>query len=477
MPTPFLAVNLADGTTPQVRRYVTGVASAQGVAFGSLETSGVVADQQGQRVCRFLGHSTWIVVAGTSIFRTTDAGATYSTVFGPDAELANQPSRSGPHLLYPNGVATLVVAAKLPGTTTSWKLYTSTDGVTWTKSGAFSLLDTGTLCLYAVTEWRGSIYAFTTGGGTTHTFIFNSSTMSVVTGLPAVGVQCLAMAVYNDRLFALGTAPSATSARSLFEFIGGTWQNVQDQFIVALLSPVTDQKFCLFTDPASNLLVGICTGVAGAAGWRAFTWDNSLVRTEITSAIAIQSVLGAASTTSRIAEMVDRQDNPATLHPSIYLYVAANGALGSPMSVYQWNGIASPITSIGAGGNVRHAIPFGVRNGGECFWTSGQRHIERISATPVIGGVRFGFKIYSPLPSVDAVSVRWLLAPAGDESPHTPYATLSNPSVGTLSAGNTQVDGLDAADNGATTFFVTWLAQTDGYSIGTFAKTTPQIFS
>lgn len=111
------------------------------------------------------------------------------------------------------------------------------------------------------------------------------------------------------------------------------------------------------------------------------------------------------------------------------------------------------------------------------FWTSGQRHIERGSTTPVLGGVRWRFRLYSPNASPDSVSVRFLIGNADAESPGPTYATLDDPSHGTLSAGDTQIDGLDAADNGATVFEVTWLAPIDGFSIGNFAKITPEVFS
>jgi hypothetical protein len=142
VPTPFLAVNWRDGVTPQAQRYVTCVPATQGVTFGALESNNGAEDQAGARISRFLGHSTWIVAMGTSIFRSTDGGATYSTVFGPDADLGTNGAKAGPYLLYPGGTATLVIAAKADGSS-SWRLFTSTDGVTWAKSAAFVLLNNG----------------------------------------------------------------------------------------------------------------------------------------------------------------------------------------------------------------------------------------------------------------------------------------------------------------------------------------------
>jgi hypothetical protein len=446
------------------------------VAFGVLETAGGVAEQTGQRVIRFLGDDRWIAVVRDVVYRTNDGGATYSSVV-TDGDLGANTAKAGPYLLYPGGVATLVIAAR--SGTNVWRLFTSTDGSSWAKSGSFALYDPANFPPWSVTEWRGSLYAFVNSGSAPNTLIWNTTNMSFVVGPCLDQGSSHAMAVYQDRLFAVGVQNSVNTGRSLYEFLAGAWVEVD----IAFLSGATGigsslgSRFALFVDPASDLLVGIILGASGVGGWRAYSWNSALTRTEITSAISIQSVLGSATTSSRIAEIVDRQDNLPTTEPTIYLYVAVDGATGTPNSLYQWNGIASAFTSLGSGGNTRHALPLGVHNGGSAFWTSGQRHIERISATPVIGGVRYGFKIYSPNPTVDAVSVRWIRTNAVGEYPATPYATLSNPSVGTLGAGNTQIDGLDAADNGVTTFFVTWLAQTDGFSIGAFAKTTPQIFS
>lgn len=471
MATPFLAINWRDGGTPQLRRYVSGSDSPVGVTFGSLETGTSTANMVHQRVVVFGGSSTFIAVINTGIYRSTNGGAAWGLVHA-DAILTG-PSCTGPYVLYPGGVPTLVVLAW--NTSTSWYLFTSTDGVTWNKSGAQTLFIGGP-SVHGVTVWRGALYGFThdAGFGAAQLIRWTTNSATVVSGgvdNPA-STQPYPLCVFNDRLFTI--TGTIGGDRKLWEFTAGAWV-LHATFAAGKGSFNIDNKWALFVDPVSDNMVAMVTNLSGNV-WECYSWDAALSVTNRTAATGMALLGGAGD--SRIGVLVDGSDPGAgSTTPDIYLYFAVDGNPGTPMTVFQWNGLASSITNVGSGGNVQHAIPFGVKTGGEAFWTSGQRTIERISASPVIGGVRYGFKIYSPNPSVDGVSVRWSVAGATQEYPSTPFATLSNPSVGTLSAGNTQIDGLDAADNGATTFFVTWLAESDGFSIGDFVKTVPEIFS
>lgn len=477
MPTPFLALNYHEGVTPRVRRYVTGTESDQGVTFGALETSAGVGGQSGQRVIRFLGHSTWIASVRDSIYRSTDAGASYTAVF-TDGNLGTSPAKAGPYLLYPGGVATLVVLGKQDGSS-NWRVFTSTDGVSWTASGATSIADTGGMSIQSITQWRGSLYAQTCSlgsGGLQRTMIWNTTGVSSVTGPTNVGgaaTMNAALCVFEDRLFCVDYGVGAGS-RALHELVGGAWVTrdaFQGNTAPALAA---DAKSTLFVDPTANELVAIVQG-PGANDWNCQSWNTALVRTDRTSSTAVNTAFGVASSTTRVAVLVDGQKQTGSA-PPIYLYHAANGTSGTPFTLYQWNGVSSPITSIGSGGNVQRAMPFGVQNGGNVFWTSGQRHIEIVSRVAVSGGLRYTYRVYSPNGSPDTVSVRLPKATNVGEYPLTPYATLSNPSPGSLSGGTT-ITGIDAANNGVTPHLVTWEAQTDGFGIGDYAKIVFDMFS
>lgn len=477
MPTPFLALNPVDGTTPQVRRYVTGEVSAVGVATGTLDAGGHNSNgnNYGQRVIRFGGHNTFIMLVGTEIRRSTDSGATWSPVFS-SATIGSFKVKAGPYLSYVNGTARLSCVCR-EDSTTNWRILYSDDGITWTLTAAVVLTVFGggnTITLGPAAFWRGSWYSFVFGTGTAVIWSPGNLTISSAGGSPAISTAWNYMpTVYNDRLFVAAYSVAGSAGR-LYEFLGGTWVSV------AVISPGTagsssDQHPTSFVDQVSDKLVTAWPESTGT--WVVTTFDSILTQADIASAVSFGSVFGNPSVATRIDSMVDGPDPlDATQNRRIYLYVAPSGAAGTAMSMARWNGIATPPTSLGQGGSVSHAIPFGVKNGGSVFWTSGQRHIERVTAIPILGGVRLGFKLWSPYPTVDAVSVRFTKATAQQEYLGTPFATLTNPSVGSISGGNT-ITGLDAADNGVTTFTVDWMAETDGFSTGDFAKLVPRVFA
>jgi hypothetical protein len=489
VPTPFLALNYKNGTTPQARRYVGGAAAVQGVTFGALESASPVplADQASQRVARFAGHSTWVTVVRDTIYRSTDGGASYGTVFGPDSDLSTASSKAGPHLSYPGGVATLSIPAKTAASGTH-HLFTSTDGVSWVKTGPFALTSTTDAPFASPVLWRDSWYAYAgaggASGGTNRILVWSPGTLTVsqiTFSVDAPRQSELSFCVFNDRLFWIQQNLGSVTY-SLYELTGGS-QTLRHTFSGPTAQSINiDCKFSLFVDQTTNEMIAcLPASVAGVGTWFIFKIDGALAVTDITSTVAFASVFGApptpaAASTGRIASMVDVPQNNGTSPAAVFLGYAPNGTDGTSFTWAKWNGVGSPITSFGSGGDVAQALPWGVQNGGSVFWTSGQRHIERFTSTPIAGGVEYAFRIYSPNPTVDAVEVRWIKGTNVQESPQTPYASLANPSAGSISGGNT-ITGLDASDDGVTLFMVQWLAEADGFAIGDYAKTTPEIKS
>jgi hypothetical protein len=468
MHTPFLGHNPRTGT-PTVKRFIAGVTSDVGVAIGGATESAVDANAgEESRVIRFLGHNTWIVVQGTGIYRTTNGGASYSLVLS-DGDLSASVSKSGIFLGYPGGTATISFVT-ISGS--SWYLWTSNDGTAWTKTGPFALGTISSLGIHSVTMWRGSFYGFQGRGidGLVRTVVWNLGSLTVSSiAVPtqhtsAEGNLC----VLDDRLFGYWKDRTTPSSNKLYELVSGTWVQRLDLTIGAG-GETPGSKFSLFPDSATGHLIAISSNATG--GWQA-RQINPITYAVVDITSTVTPPFGTGSSTSRIRWL---RDIGVAGNPT-FLFVSADAVDTTPVAVLLWNGVGSAPTSVGTGGAVALSYPYGSRNGGSYFWTPGQRHIERVSATSVLGGVRYGFKLFSPNPTVDAVSVRWLVGTATDESPTTPYGSLSSPSAGTLSAGNTQIDGLDSADNGATTFYVTWLAGTNGFGVGDFAKTTPESF-
>ena len=475
MPTPFLALNITG--TPQVKRCVGGQVTnvAGSAASGSAETTGGVASLPFQRVIRFLGRNTFIQLIHQKIQRSTDAGATWSDVVS-DADLSSAAGKAGPHLCFINGVPTLVVLANLSGASGEWNIWTSTDGTSWTKTGPLTSTTASSYPLQSVVYWRGAFYATRNTSSSARTVTWDPINLTVSTiafASPSTGNKAEhALCVYQDRLFCL--LAGSSQRRQLQEFVGGTWVTVGD-VASATGNLANDAKFALFVDPATDTMIAIFHA-GSPQQWFVIKIDAALNTTDITDDVAINSVLPTSPLSAaqyRISSMVDVPENPGG-SPGVLLFAAANGTAGTPFTVLRWNGVSSPITAIGQGGDVAHAMPFGVQSGGSVFWTNGQRHVERVSATPVTGGVQWGIKLYSPNGSPDNVDVCFYVGGKDAETPGPSKATLSNPSTGSISNGNTWT-GLDAADNGSTTFTVTWEAEDDGYSVGDWVKSVPEV--
>jgi hypothetical protein len=474
MATPYLCLNNRTGT-PTVKRVVGGAPVDQGVALPSAttETDDWNLLPGSQRAIRFGGYQTWIVVQKSRIYRTTDAGATYSTVFGPDTDLGDA-GKTGPYLFYINGTATLVVIAI--NSSGAMRQFTSTDGITWTKSGTLS--SPGGAVNYpfvSTVQWRGSLYFIrrNTSTASTPSYALNpgAGTLTEIAQTVGGGQYNYDMCAVNDKLFQLAYDSGGPSWK-LFELSGGAW--VLRVTIVTVGGITNTGAPALFYDNASGRLVALMMSGTGPS-YRAFSIDPSTFGTTDLGA----TITGAFGTADDAAIFRVIYDGSVTVGgtPVPFICYKSTGGAGA-MTEFQWNGVASAPTSVGSGVDAAFCVPFGdqATAGGSVFWTSGQRHVERLTATPVAGGVRYGFKLYSPNASVDTVSVAWIRGLAASEFPATPFASLQNPSAGTISGGN-QIDGLDAADNGATTFLVTWDASGDGYPNNAFAKTCPTVFS
>lgn len=457
-----MALNWKDGTTPQLKRYLTGGSAGQGISFGSLDSGVGQGDMVGQRVIRFGGASTFIAVVGGKIHRSTNGGASWTEVHS-DAILTGA-ACTGPYVLYPGGVATLVVLTW--STSTTWHLFTSTDGVTWAKSSGITLFIGNGGSIQGVVNWRGTLYGFARDGSSTHLVSWTTTSAAVVSG----GVENPAstmpypLCVWQDRLFTV--AGNVGGDRKLYELVSGSWV-AQNTFLTGAGTFDVGNKWCLFVDPATDEM--ICFVTRHTVDWKCFSFDANLDETDISSAVGA-SLLGSAASHARLAYIADGMDpGQGSTTPNIWLYFALNGTAGTPMTMFKWNGVGNPITNVGAGGNVQHAMPWGVQSGGYTFWTDGQRHVDITRIEPGTGGVLVYFKIYSPL-STDPVKVLFYHGDANREYPGTPKATLSAPSAGSLTDTNTAITGLDAADNGSTEYSVTWQTGTDGYSPGDLAK-------
>lgn len=465
MSTAFLAMNWKDRTTPQVRRYLAGASATQGVTFGALETGTGALDQCWARV-QVVGTETFVACVNTKIHLSTDAGASWSDALS-DANLGTNGCKAGPYMLYPGGVATLVVLARTSGS--SFRIFTSTDfGATWASSGAITLVDHGNQPLQSVVQWNGSLHAiYWNLGGPPRTVSWDATSASSTTmaGSGQSVSAAYTMCVYRGRLFATFADGSGTT-RGIQELAGGAWSILETFEASGATVPGSGQKWCMFVDPATDELV-LYYWFSAAAGWRARKWNSSMVSANITTAVGA-NLLPLAST-GRVACLADGQVSIGA-QPTIFLYFAADGTGGTRFTVMQWNGQGAAPHALGQGGDVQDAMPFGGIVSGIRSWTSGQRYARLVSVTnnSQPGRMTASFRLYSSKGSEDLVGVYFLKPPAPTSPyPSLPKATLSNSSHGVLSGGNT-ITGLDADDNGATLFTVEVELQVDGWSQGQF---------
>lgn len=462
---------------------VTGV-TMTGSAF---ETGGSVIDQHGARILRHLGHQTWVVVQGDSIYRTTDAAATWTTVHGPDADLGTTVTKSAIRVVFINGIATLAfVGYDGAG---GYTLFTSADGVTWSKSAKFALT-AQTMALQTTTLWRGSLYC-TAGLGLlarTYQADYWSKTIVEITQPDVHGTQndsCFA--VFNGQLYGAWTQLS-NGRVGLYQLQGGAWVFVGN-LGAAISTFAADRKIALFVQGASMYAIFMEDNPDFPVPdpvqwiWRCTEISSALAFTDRPTPVAV--IHGGETNTSRVMPVVESPVGGGSI-PEINLYFATAGAPLSGQGEWLWNGAFAALTAyVGGGLSVQDSWPGGSQYNGNVFWVSGQRAIDLVQALPTMvggAGVRWGYRLYSPNPSVDTVSVQGFWGTAADEYPcaqlaANPSPVLTSPTAGTLIG--QIITGLDAADNGATLFEVTWLAATNGgfpFALGEYSKTVLEVF-
>jgi hypothetical protein len=472
--------------SPFVLLATDGFGVSTGVTFGAFETSGGVGDQNWARVMRYRGYQTWVVVQRDTIYRTTDAGATWTAVFGPDADLGTTTTKSGLWLVYRSGAAQLVIVGY--DGAGGYSLFTSTDGVTWTK-GAKYALTAQTTALHANAIWRCMLFSSAGLGGSARTYIasWGQDLISQLSPQPDVhGTQNdSSFCVFNDRLFGAWTKAS-DGAVGLYELVSFAWV-LRATLAAAAPSFAADRKITLFVDRANMYAIFMTANPdfpvpdpVNPLLWVCIEIDSALTVTP--RPVPLAGIHGGETNGSRVASIADGPAGGSGTLPEIDLYFSTDGISGTGVAVYRFNGSFAAITPLAGGNNVQNAWPFGRQYSGNVFWAVGTRAIEKVSAAPAPGGVRWSFTLYSPNPSIDTVSVRGFQGVATDEyacgifGPNS-NPVLANPSAGTL-IGQT-ITGLDAADNGATTFTVDWLALTNGgfpFAVGDYAKTVLEVF-
>jgi hypothetical protein len=443
MASPFLGLNIRDGTTPQARRYVNATASAVGVSFGSLDVLVANPQQCAQnRIIQFGGDdNTWVATTHNGIYRTANAGASWTLVQTLNLIQSNSQFKSG---LYPVDIAGVPALAMYYFTTTATEMrsYHSFDGITWIAGGPYALgvsigpsINTGFRNELLFNNTIYMVYAGTQGD--------NGYILRYSPGASSVSATFIDTNQGNCRSVLV---PWNGSLYFLKGFIGGgvflydvtaggfTIVATMPQSGVASTSNPHSQHWTAFVDPATG---DLCCAfyVTTAEGWQFVrVASGSFALTNVTATVRHITLSGTnaggnSPINSGMRASVDEEGNPGAV-PAVGLYYSANQSLGTAMTMFQWNGFDSVITVLDTGGNATHALGIANRGGlGPLTWTASTLRVRPISWTgqAVQGGVRFNYRLYGPL-GTEAVKVRVYRRTAAQ--PHTRFpCTLRSPSA------------------------------------------------
>lgn len=470
MPTPILALNTIDGTTPQVRRYLGATVVTQGVSFGSLDTgfTGTVSQKMINRVTQFGNASTLVATTGTGIYRSTNSGQSWSLVhtFSP-AIATNQMLKTGIHQISLNGVPTLCMAYQ--DSSNNWRGVTSTNGSTWTNVGSSSAMSSpGNPGPFSEVVYRNKLYwcMRNVNGGNGQICVFDpgASNISAFNANPAMKT---------------GGVGEEQSGASLVEWNGNLYVFYlasNDNITLGLIMGATTSTVATFGNfPGTSTETGMSACFIDGAnfyGFIGFHVSTGLRAFQCTPAFAASTISGTVlpvglsglTTTVRCTAHVDSESSIGS-NPTKYLYIVSDASSVSSYSMFRWNGNSSVMTLTDIGGSSTHALSRAMTTSGNEFFTADSNTIEIVTRAAVAGGLRFSFKLYSASGAA-TVDVNGYYGTSTDEY-DTTQANLSSPSSGIMS-GNT-ITGL-TADNGLTTYQVTWDALDNGISPGDYYR-------
>lgn len=473
VPSAYLGINCRSGT-PQVRRYNGLSASLVGnTVTGSVAETFLAEDQPVNRVIQFGGANTFYTILDVSataiaVFRSTDAGNTWTNVFQVTVPSNTGRLKSGLNILYANGTPTLVFTAYTAGTTIQG--FRSTNGTTWVSDSTVIVTAANTsLTNSPISEtvfggtlyWTGNFGGNVTGGIVAYSPGSISFTTTGSVYLSSSG-GATSLCVFNNSLMVLGigVAAGTSTQRPLSIFEGGSVAQVVN------LATVTSGfnagwKTSMFVD-GDYLYCFVPKGPTGT--WGCYRVDSTYAVTEVTSTVlpfgmTNSSIIAGA----RSLSWVDGQVDPGA-NPTKYLNFANGSVTGTPMVLYRWIDGSTRMEAIDNGATVTDALSLNKNVEGSTFWTSGENHIELVGRSAVSGGTRLLFNLYSGTGGTPTVNVRVWYGERLEEYPTNP-ATLTNPTSGAITGGGFINSGV-VINNGAATYEVTWDTVTDGVTIG-----------
>jgi hypothetical protein len=327
---------------------------------------------------------------------------------------------TGLHVLYPNGIATLVYM-KIDGNN-NIRVSTTQDGTTgayWGSNVGFLAEDNGARpATYGQSiVFKDSIFwahaHFTGAAGAGSITQYNVKTQSLLRyDLSAVfrnGTACeTGLHVHDGVLFAMNRGPAANSIR-LAKLQGGIWAQVHSNTTLGSSASGTNSHHALFTDNVTGDLIAIPNGGGGPGigtqVWRFEDPAGSVVATDITSSVlgsaegADKYGVGGGSANSgrRWSVFVDTVTDPEEPHTFLTTWIP-----GGSTECWEWVdkiGTNRPTTAaveleaVGglAGISDDHALPYNSVGGGH--HTPRSAVVEIVDATEeVLAGTKFFFR-------------------------------------------------------------------------------------
>lgn len=461
MPTPFLALNVFSGT-PQAKLFNGTQTSNLGVTFGAADT-GMTIFTAAQRIIQFGPTDTWYAVTGSAVYRTTNAGASWTSVLTLTGLNSQQGLKTGLYICYLDGVPYLSLFwnRTLTFGSSGWTIASSTDGTTWstTNVSLTTFSDAGSHTISSQFLYRNKIFAFWTGAAP-NIMIGDPGTNGITIVDPGINTSsAVAFGTFNGNLYALYRVEPGVARLSLYS--GGNFVSVAT--LIASGVEGTAKEYGVLADGV-NLYCFVYN--TAAIGWQCYQVTSAYAVTNITSTVIPPGMTGttgggSAPTTSFVRVTVDQEASPS-VDPSKYVYYARSRTVNDSWSVFQWMGNAAVMQQIDSGGgNGAMALSAPPVPTGSYNWADGENTVVLLDRSPLNGALRLYFALYSDSGAA-VVDVNAFTASLTQEYPTT-VATLTDPSSGSMS-GNT-ITGL-VANNGVTTYEVTWQAATDGFSSG-----------
>jgi len=471
---PFLALGNRGAGTPQLKRYLNATPAIVGSTFGVPDTSavGLNVNRGYPAVIKFGGSRTFLATVGLDIYRSTNGGASWSSVFtfvsGTHLHPSSTASKSGLFVLHVGGAATACIVTQ-HHTTSDWWAFTSADGTTWATHGPFSGPNSSYNDPHDSVVWSGRLVSMWGRGADANVVstVFDPSTLSMTfASMATIGpgnvVNDIPLCVYRDRLFALNHESSGSRLVRLEELSFGSWIPVEAAWDGC--STTNEGKNCLFTDGTFMYVF-----MQRLGSWMCHYWDSLLTRTDITAITVPTALASGMLNTARMSVVADSRTLMG-IPPRFWLHQSVDGAPGSMLNQWAWNTLgafigASPGSPASipddSGGSARDNLPFVAHAQGTTFWTSGEEHVEQVGMAPAPGGITVSFRLYSDF-GVGTTNVRAWRGVALQTTPIN-AATLTGPTLG-LAKDNTTIHQ------------VVWEAVIDGFTAGQRAKFVLELF-